>query len=218
MKKCPCCKDIELSIQKISPNVEVDTCQKCGGVWFEKGEVGDFTRFAKDIPDFARLVKEAKPSSKACPECHTNMKEMKYTASSELIIDYCATCSGMWFDGGEMGELNKIAGNMDDVRLRISREVWNLRLSLHARSALSCPKCMQKTLHTFNTSEGVTVDLCDKCKGMWMDRGETARAAELENDFPDYNAVASSAKLTDFICPSCGGKLHSMKYSPKSDD
>jgi Zn-finger nucleic acid-binding protein len=95
--------------------------------------------------------------------------------------------------------------------------VWNLRFNLHKRSALTCPKCLAKTLHTFNTSEGVTVDLCDKCRGMWMDKGETARAAELENDFPDYRAVAGSAVLTNFICPCCGSKLHNMKYATQSD-
>ncbi len=217
MKKCPNCNGHALNAQNISANVEVDVCTECGGVWFEKGEVGDFTNFAKDIPDIARLAKEAKPSGKECPECRLGMKEMKYTGSSELMIDYCESCGGVWFDGGELSELKSISEKLDDVKLRISREVWNLRFSLHKRSALNCPKCRAKTLHTFNTSEGVVVDLCDKCRGMWMDKGETARSAELENDFPDYNAVAGSAVLTDLICPSCGSKLYNMKYAPQSD-
>ena len=217
MKKCPNCSDCDLIAQKISANVEVDACPKCGGVWFEKGEVGDFTNFAKDIPDIARLAKEAKSSGKNCPECGLGMKEMKYTGSCELMIDYCESCSGVWFDGGELGELKAISEKLEDVKLRISREVWNLRFNLHKRSALTCPKCLAKTLHTFNTSEGVTVDLCDKCRGMWMDKGETARAAELETDFPDYRAVAGSAVLTNLICPCCGSKLHNMKYAPNSD-
>ncbi|HOT75596.1 MAG TPA: zf-TFIIB domain-containing protein, partial [Candidatus Wallbacteria bacterium] len=89
MKKCPNCNETDLIAQKISASVEVDACPKCGGVWFEKGEVGDFTNFAKDIPDIARLAKEAKASAKKCPQCLISMKEMKYTRSSQLMIDYC---------------------------------------------------------------------------------------------------------------------------------
>lgn len=217
MKKCPVCKDDQLSPEKISANVEVDLCPKCGGMWFEKGEIGDFTKFSEDIPDFKKLSKEARESQKRCPDCHAALSEMKFTGSSELMVDHCPNCSGVWLDGGEARSLGNIAANPEDVKLRISREVWNLRFKMQKTSALACPKCQTKSMHDFKTSEGVTVDLCDKCKGIWMDRGETARAAELENDFPDYNAVAATAVETKLACPSCGKKLFNMKYAKNSD-
>ena len=38
---------------------------------------------------------------------------------------------------------------------------------------LSCPKC-DGTLHS-TQMEGVTVDVCDKCSGVWLDAGELAQ-------------------------------------------
>lgn len=218
MKKCPVCNEIELKEQKISENVEVDICLKCGGIWFEKGEIGEFTQFAKDIPDFDRLVKDAKVSEKKCPECQIFMKEMKYTRTNDLMIDYCEQCKGIWLDGGEILTLKDITNKLEDIKLRISREVWKLRFNIHQRSSLTCPKCKTKSLHTFNTSEGVVIDLCDKCHGMWLDKGETAKSAELENDFPNYAASLKTAIITDLICPSCGDKLYTMQYAPGKSD
>jgi len=217
MKKCPVCKDTQLDAQRISANIEVDSCAKCGGMWFDKGEIGEFTNFSEDIPDFKRLVKEAKESAKKCPACSLGLKEMKYTGSSQLLIDYCENCSGLWLDGGETGDIKKISANPEDIKLRISREVWNLRFKLNKTSALSCPKCNAKTLFNFKTSEGVTVDVCNKCQGIWLDKGETAKSAELESDFPDYNAVAGTAVETKLACPSCGKKLFNMRYAKTSE-
>lgn len=217
MKKCPNCKDTGLNTYNISPAVEVDGCPKCNGVWFEKGEISSFSRFSEDIPGFKQKIKEAKNSSKSCPECSAPMKEMKYAGSSDLLIDYCEKCCGVWLDGGEAGQLGKLSENPDDVKLRISREVWNLRFKINKTSGLKCPKCKADTLHNFKTSEGVTVDLCDRCKGLWMDRGETARSAELETDFPDYEAVKGTAVQTELICPTCQSRLFTMKYAKNSD-
>lgn len=45
---------------------------------------------------------------------------------------------------------------------------------------LKCPKC-DGTLHETDY-EGVTIDVCDKCSGVWLDAGELAHIAAKDED------------------------------------
>ena len=47
--------------------------------------------------------------------------------------------------------------------------------------ALICPKC-RGTMRTYERS-GVTVDQCEQCQGLFLDRGELERIAEAEMAF-----------------------------------
>lgn len=211
-KTCPNCCDNKLMPFKLAAGIEVDGCSHCNGLWFEKGEVGAFAKFSEDIPNFKTLVKSAQSSHKNCPECQMQMKEIKYNASSKLMVDYCEGCGGVWFDGGEIGELSKISQDPEDIKLKISREIWKLRFSMNQAGTLKCPKCNTPTLKSFKTSEGVTVDLCDKCKGLWLDKGETAKSAEMESDFPDYKYSMSTARKVSLKCPKCQADMVIVKY------
>ena len=39
------------------------------------------------------------------------------------------------------------------------------------RSTMQCPRCEQDTLVEIDR-QGITIDRCDKCRGVWLDRGE----------------------------------------------
>lgn len=45
---------------------------------------------------------------------------------------------------------------------------------------LPCPKC-EGTLYE-TEFEGVTIDVCDKCTGAWLDAGELAQVAAKDED------------------------------------
>jgi Zn-finger nucleic acid-binding protein len=52
---------------------------------------------------------------------------------------------------------------------------------------VKCPKC--GTLLNEVTKAGVLIDVCDRCLGVWLERGElekiTARLRQLEHDIDD---------------------------------
>ena len=52
---------------------------------------------------------------------------------------------------------------------------------------MKCPKC--GTLLNEVTKAGVAIDVCDRCLGIWLERGElekiTARLRQLEHDMND---------------------------------
>lgn len=78
---------------------------------------------------------------------------------------------------------------------------------------IACVKC--NSILDRATFEGLEVDLCPRCGGLWLDRGEITRAARL----PDQELSRLRALLTDVggppplasdsttPCPACDGKL-----------
>ena len=65
---------------------------------------------------------------------------------------------------------------------------------------MKCPKC-QGELHEM-TVEGVALDFCSSCKGMWFDEDEMAFLTELPSDLPEPE-VTRGAAATACTCPRC---------------
>ncbi len=104
--------------------VEIDHCTRCGGVWFEQGEVEQMRRHprasvAACIP-FTRghfrmacrgcsaRMERWEPNCEACgwanvldcPVCAGPMERHHETGHA---LDVCRSCHGVWFDGHELG-------------------------------------------------------------------------------------------------------------------
>ena len=67
---------------------------------------------------------------------------------------------------------------------------------------MQCPKCSGEAAD-FNTSDGVVVNFCRVCHGIWFDRGELALYCETEHDLPDLDLLLNQARLTPYLCPRC---------------
>ena len=78
---------------------------------------------------------------------------------------------------------------------------------------LCCVKC--NSILDRATFQGLEVDLCPKCGGLWLDRGEITRAAKLpEQELGRLRSLLTSAGgpppvPTENVahCPSCPGSL-----------
>ncbi len=80
---------------------------------------------------------------------------------------------------------------------------------------MNCPKCRSE-IHEMKI-EGVDLDFCSGCKGIWFDKDEMAFMVELHVDMPELEKVKKNAKKTDYDCPRCGSKLEEMKFSKPKD-
>ncbi len=109
---CPACKTETVVVEH--EKIELDYCTNCQGVWFDSGELELFlgsmsleshSQFLSDILSSP----EDKPSEKKrkCPICHRKMKKATLSQQPELLIDVCLKGDGLWFDGGEVGQLIK---------------------------------------------------------------------------------------------------------------
>src|SRR5574338_963064 len=59
---------------------------------------------------------------------------------------------------------------------------------------MNCPVCSDTSL-VISERQGVEIDYCPKCRGIWLDRGELdkliAREAEANGPYADFDADAS---------------------------
>ena len=109
MKLCPKCNS-ELKLKNIGP-VQVDECEKCKGIWFDKEELrqakdstdSDLNWMDFDIWKHADKFK-AKESSLKCPVCKTTTHQIHYR-QTPIEIDCCSKCHGTWLDKDEFEKI-----------------------------------------------------------------------------------------------------------------
>lgn len=77
-----------------------------------------------------------------------------------VTVDTCHACTGVWLDAGEMR------------RVTHDEELERLATTAAARAAptIMCPRCGGQCLAT--DVEGVALDTCGDCRGVWLDRNE----------------------------------------------
>lgn len=109
---CPVCKEPMIVIEH--EKIELDYCTRCLGVWFDAGElalllesldleVGEF-----NIEDIMALPeKRAAEEKRRCPLCRKKMRKASIGHAPEVIVDICPRAEGLWFDGGEVGQIIK---------------------------------------------------------------------------------------------------------------
>lgn len=110
--KCPVCKEPMIIVEH--EKIELDYCTACLGVWFDAGElalllesmdleVGEF-----NIADIITLPeKRIAEEKRKCPVCRKKMKKAAIGHDPQVVIDVCPRGEGMWFDGGEVGQVIK---------------------------------------------------------------------------------------------------------------
>ena len=76
--------------------------------------------------------------------------------------------------------------------------------------SLKCPKCnhgMEEVTH-----EGVTIDRCSNCHGLWFDQDEAHQLKDMESsehlDIGDPEVGWKFDSRADIDCPRCGKKMH----------
>ncbi len=111
--KCPACGKTLASFKY--NDISLDFCESCDGVWFDPGELQDSIQHMISegkVPDAKiELDKEVRGGfkiserSRACPRCRTGMGKLNYAYDSNVIVDKCESCGGIWTDSGELQKL-----------------------------------------------------------------------------------------------------------------
>ena len=104
-----------------------------------------------------------------CPRCKTQLEAKTIVErQSEIQVDICSACQGIWFDKNELQPLENISQPVLMEWRKIPSEYDQL-------TALFCPSCtdhplMKKVEH--RRDEKVIMDFCENCHGIWLDGGE----------------------------------------------
>ena len=91
---------------------------------------------------------------------------------------------------------------------------------------MKCPACKVKDMVPILTEQGVEIDFCPDCKGIWLDKGEifyfTKKPSEIQKELDE---AIKLGKPSDGICPRTGKNMEGIKllngklildYSPSS--
>ncbi|MGH7678487.1 MAG: zf-TFIIB domain-containing protein [Gemmatimonadaceae bacterium] len=122
-----------------------------------------------------------------CPVCLGTMMKKVHIAdkSKDVTLDYCPRCGGMWFEFGEVQQLRSHPAK--SLWSRIERRDAPHQMPCHNcqaimdRNAAECPACAWKNVLQCpscdrplqpETHEGLRLDVCRKCKGVWFDHIE----------------------------------------------
>jgi PAT family beta-lactamase induction signal transducer AmpG len=107
-----------------------------------------------------------------CPKCRADMEQIVHEG---VEIDRCVTCSGIWFDAGEVELLtSKSAASAIDTGQASAGKKYNVIDDYH------CPRCggdMEK--HVDPQQTHIWYESCKDCKGSFFDAGEFRDLAQL---------------------------------------
>jgi len=128
---CPVCLGSHLEKTRVgrADELELDHCRRCGGVWFELGEIQRLRHQPSDAfwgrvsphPPDARVLCHSchtpiDRNADACPGCGSHntidcpVCEQPLDAQTyqTVRLDVCRSCRGVWFDHAELAAIWKL--------------------------------------------------------------------------------------------------------------
>lgn len=91
--------------------VLVDVCPTTGGIWLDSGELGRLQRAGDEAlqqvdDQVTPAVETAKAlTTRKCPVCRIPLYQYRYLQTTEVILDGCEQCGGVFVDDGELGAM-----------------------------------------------------------------------------------------------------------------
>ena len=142
-----------------------------------------------------------------CPVCK---KELEKAIFFNVEVDYCPKCLGIWFEEEEL----RLAKDEKDKNLNwLDIDLWKYKKKFEiSRGGRLCPVCRMplygvkygdSKIHPVKSAKGsaskkqfngVKVDVCNLCKGIWLDRGEFKKIIEYLKEKADYEVLNKYAK------------------------
>lgn len=159
------------------------------------------------------------PMRLECPAC-LGLALQRNAVAQDTTLDHCGRCGGTWIPRAQVPRLRAVP--TQTVRAMITRagDAGFLCHSCHTpmeRDAASCSACAWKnTLGCPScgkglrrvTEQGVTVDVCRRCEGLWLDHHElsslwaAAAAVAVAHHggvLDDLSSVADASSLLDVL-------------------
>jgi Zn-finger nucleic acid-binding protein len=107
-------------VQKLGPDVRIDVCGKCGGSWYDRGELAQTIENRSMADKLTEDPIRGTMGPIACPRCGDRMRVRK---EWDVEVDVCISCGGVWLDHGELEELeSKAKVEVDDEEKQRRKE------------------------------------------------------------------------------------------------
>ena len=103
---CPrCWKEMtRKEVEVFGPNIDIDICPKCQGVWLDTDELGKLLKDRKLTNYLTKYIGTKTESELICPRCGGLMD---LELADDVEVDVCLKCFGVWLDEGELDALKE---------------------------------------------------------------------------------------------------------------
>jgi len=124
-----------------------------------------------------------------CPDCKIELEKAIFY---NVEVDYCKKCLGIWFEEEEL----RWAKDEKDKNLNwLDIDLWKDKKKFEiSRGGRLCPVCRMPLYEVEYNGSKTRVDLCNLCKGVWLDRGEFKKIIEYLREKADYEILYNFSK------------------------
>jgi Zn-finger nucleic acid-binding protein len=127
--------------------------------------------------------------NKKCPICKVPLSS---SMLSGVEVDFCPKCLGLWFEEEEL----RLAKDEKDKNLQwLDVDLWKNEKEFKISYGIRiCPSCRMPLYEVYYGRSGIIVDVCNLCRGIWLDRGEFKKIVEWLKEKADYEVLHNYAK------------------------
>lgn len=124
-----------------------------------------------------------------CPNCKKELEKAIFYNSN---VDYCTKCGGIWFEDQEL----RLVKDARDKNLNwLDIDLWKYEKKFEiSRDNRLCPLCRMPLYEVDYDESAVRVDLCNLCKGIWLDRSEFPKIINYLKEKADYEVLYHFSK------------------------
>lgn len=121
-----------------------------------------------------------------CPRCKKTLDKVIF---HNVDVDYCPYCLGAFFEEKELDW----AKNEKDKDLRwLDIDLWENKEKFKISYGIRlCPNCRVPLYEVYYGDSGIIVDVCNLCKGIWLERGEFKKIIEYMKATANYKIMAN---------------------------
>lgn len=113
--QCPAC--LEPLEPAISLETNINLCSACRGMWFDQGTLPAYVKALSQSetiqPAKTQLFERRQvdvmtglnAAGKTCPRCDVTMRVFNYAYDSNVFVDRCPNCDGIWTDQDEVKKI-----------------------------------------------------------------------------------------------------------------
>jgi uncharacterized protein len=125
--------------------------------------------------------------SMKCPSCKKSTLEEKHVKQTQVKVDTCTECKGVWFDEAELEGIMSVAAQ-------------KLAVPSKARAtSRRCPRCPQALYEFTYPQTMATVDMCKACGGLWLDGGELREIRNLRQNLKIAGKLKEGGALSGLM-------------------
>ncbi|MGC9444614.1 MAG: zf-TFIIB domain-containing protein [Candidatus Methanospirareceae archaeon] len=123
------------AVEVRGPDVVIDVCPTCGGIWLDSGELNRLLGDRKLSQYLSKHIGTQSKSQLVCPACGWLMD---IETAEDVDVDVCLNCGGVWLDSDELEKLRAISkeGFEGDERVK-EQERWEELMQRGQESALT---------------------------------------------------------------------------------